>query len=246
MNFQGTIAAAAFVLGLAPAAMWGQAKEQVCNNSVPDPKSGSCYIDNFKTGRVTMKGSLTETTTTTQTGDGILGGNRAIQMIPDYFGLNTFSQPAQVQVLPSGSASVPSALLLSNGYSAFPGVWVFYGAANDGTPPLNFDLVPYNQLQLSFAGLSNGLDLIIEADDPNGAYGAVSCGVSSQGGGAFTINVPLANFNNPSLDWSNISSILVGFFAGNIYGTPNLAVTGFSAILPTNTTGTVTCGPPAS
>lgn len=234
--------AAAFVLGLSPSAIWGQAKEKVCDNSVPAPPSGSCYIDNFKTGAVKMVGSLTQTTTTTQTGDGIYGGNRSIQMIPDWFGTNTFAQPAQVQVRPSSTAAVPSALLLSNGYSAFPAVLVIYG----DTTPLNLNMVPYNQFQLSFAGLSGALDLIFEAHDVTGAIGEVTCGPSPQSGEAFTLDIPLANFSNPALDWSSISAILVGFYSADVYGTPNLAITGFSAILPTDTTGTVSCGPPAN
>jgi hypothetical protein len=242
-NF-GTRAALAAVLVsiLAPSAIWGQGKEHVCENSSPAPSSGSCYIDNFETGAVRMLGSTTQNTTTTQTGEGIYGGNRAIEMVPNWFGTNTFAQPAQVQVRPSGTAGVPSALLLSNGYSAFPAVIVTYGQ----TTALNLNLVPYNQLQLSFVGLSGALDLHVLAFDPTGANGAAVCAVYPQSGEAFTLDIPLANFSNPALDWSSISAIDLGFYSGDVYGTPNLAITAFSAILPTDTTGTVSCVPPAS
>lgn len=171
--------AAALVMVLAPSAIWGQAKERVCENSSPAPSSGSCYIDNFETGAVRMPGSVTQTTNTTQTGEGIYGGNRAIEMVPDWFGTNTFAQPAQVQVRPSGTAGVPSALLLSNGYSAFPAVIVEYGQ----TTSLNLNMLPYNQFQLSFVGLSGTLDLNVDAFDTSGSQGVAACGVYPQSGG---------------------------------------------------------------
>jgi hypothetical protein len=171
--------AAAFVLVLAPSAIWGQAKEHVCENSSPAPWSGSCYIDNFETGAVRMPGSVTQTTNTTQPGEGIYGGNRAIEIVPNWFGTNTFAQPVQVQVRPSGTAGVPSALLLSNGYSAFPAVIVEYGQ----TTSLNLNMLPYNQFQLSFVGLSGTLDLNVDVFDTSGSQGVAACGVFPQSGG---------------------------------------------------------------
>jgi hypothetical protein len=116
-------------------------------------------------------------------------------------------QPVQVQVRPSSATGVPSALLLTNGYSAFPRVDLSYGPAGTTTiPPLNLNMTLYQGFSLNFAGLSNQLEFIMLVFDVNGTYDFVECGLAS-----------------------------------NIYGTPNLALTRFSAT-SNPAAGALTCG----
>jgi len=112
-----------------------------------------------------------------------------------------------VQVRPSSASGVPSALLLANGYSAFPRVDSSYGPAGTTTiPPLNLNMTLYQGFSLNFAGLSNQLEFIMLVFDVNGTYDFVECGLAS-----------------------------------NIYGTPNLALTRFSAT-SNPAAGALTCG----
>src|ERR1700733_1050946 len=186
-------------------------------------------LDNFATGAVKMEGTTT-VTSTTQTGTGIFGGNRLIQITPNWFGTNEFLQPVQVQVQPSSTSGVPSALLLTNGYRAFSRVDLFVGpAGTTPIPPLNLNMTLYQGFSLNFAGLSKELEFIMLVFDVNGTYAVVECGLASNASvRAFTLNVPTANFSG-SVEWSDIKTIIVSFLAGNIYGTPNLAITQFSA-----------------
>jgi hypothetical protein len=204
-------------------------------------------LDNFETGAVKMEGT-TAITSTTQTGTGIYGGHRLIQITPNWFGTNTFLQPFQVQVRKGSSESgVPSAVLLSNGYTAFPRVDLFYGptGSTPTTPSLNLSMTPYQGFSLNFAGLSNQLDFIVTVWDVNGANANVACGVASNPSlSAFTLNVPIANFSG-SVDWSNIKTLSLSFLAANLYGTPNLAITQFSATA-TPAEGALTCGTPTT
>jgi hypothetical protein len=211
-------------------------------------RAQSLLLDNFATGAVRMEGTTT-VTSTTQTGTGIYGGNRLIQITPNWFGTNEFLQPVQVQVRPSSvsASGVPSALLLTNGYSAFPRVDLFYGPSGSTTtvPPLNLNMTLYQGFSLNFAGLSNQLEFIILVFDVNGAYDVVECTLASNPSlKEFTLNVPTANFTG-SADWSNIKTIAVSFLAANIYGTPNLAITRFSAT-STPPAGALTCGSPTT
>jgi hypothetical protein len=204
-------------------------------------------IDNFATGAVKMEGTTT-VTSAPQTGTGILGGNRLIQITPNWFGTNVFLQPVQVQVRPgSSTADVPSALLLSNGYNAFPRVDLFYGPTGitPTSAPLNLNMTLYQGFGLSFAGLSNGLEVILTVWDVNGVYADVACVLtSSPNVKAFALNAPTANFTG-SVDWSNIKTVALSFLAGNIYGTPNVAITEFSTTsIPA--AGALSCGSPAT
>jgi hypothetical protein len=71
-------------------------------------------------------------------------GNRFIQITLNWFGTNEFLQPVLVQVRPSSASGVPSALLLTNGYNAFPRVDLFDGPAGTSTaPPLNLNMTLY-------------------------------------------------------------------------------------------------------
>lgn len=196
-------------------------------------------VDNFATGKVKMEGKTT-ISYANQTGTGILGGNRTIQITPNWFGTNTFDQPVQVQVLPASKTT--GTLLLSNGYSAFPRVDLFYYGDNTNAAQLNLNMTPYpGGFNLNFAGLTNQLDFIVTVWDNTGTYALVGCGVVSNSAvSAFTLNVPIANFSG-SVDWTNIELIEVSFLADSIYGTPNLAVTEISAVSSPGT-GVVTCG----
>ncbi len=200
-------------------------------------------IDNFATGTGKMEGKST-TSFTSQTGTGILGGNRTIAITPNWFGTNKFSQPVQEQIL--AASKTTGTLLLSNGYSAFPRVDLVYGATayNLNAPGLNLDMTPYpGGFNLNFAGLSNELVFVVTVWDNKGTWANVECYVASNGTGAFTLNAPTANFAGVgSVDWSDIETIEVSFLAGSIYGTPNLAVTKISAVSSPGT-GVVTCTP---
>jgi hypothetical protein len=209
-------------------------------------RAQNLLLDNFATGAVRMEGT-TAVTSTTQTGTGIFGGNRLIQITPNWFGTNEFLQPVQVQVRPSSASGVPSALLLSNGYSAFPRVDLFYGPAGSTPtiPSLNLNMTLYQGFSLNFAGLSNQLEFIMLVFDVTGTYDVVECTLASNPSlRAFTLNVPTANFSGAA-DWSNIKTVVVSFLAANIYGTSNLAVTRFSAT-SSPAAGAVTCGTPTT
>jgi hypothetical protein len=182
----------------------------------------------------------------------MIGGNRTIQIIPNWFGTNEFLQPVQVQVRPSSASGETGALRLSNGYSAFPNVDVLYGpnGYNPDAAPLNLNMTPYQGFNLNFAGLSNQLDFNMIVWDVTGARASVACFVvSSPNTREFTLNVPQANMTPAAgpVDWSNIKVIYLAFLAGNIYGTPNLAITQFSTTsnAPTGA-GVVPCGTPST
>jgi hypothetical protein len=103
-------------------------------------------------------------------------GNRFIQITLNWFGTNEFLQPVLVQVRPSSASGVPSALLLTNGYNAFPRVDLFDGPAGTSTAPpaeSQHDPLP------GVAGLSNQLAFIMLVFDVNGTYDVVECGLAS-------------------------------------------------------------------
>jgi len=211
-------------------------------------------IDNFQTG-----GGGAEATSgvkyLTQTGTGIYGGTRNINLEVSTGAGNLFAQPAQVQVRPQPNTSAaPSAFIVNAGFDVFTYIQLYYEGAT--TESLNLNLADYNRIRLTFAGLIKGQDFNIEVYDNTGSWSLVSCGIgpfTQTGVGTITlstVDIPKENFGptaagNP-LDWSNIELIDLIWEAGNVYGTNNFAITEVSAIMATDPVGTVTCGAPAN
>jgi hypothetical protein len=194
-------------------------------------------LDNFATGA----GKISATTGTheaTQTGSGIIGGNRNITLASPS-GANEFQQPIQVQVLPSTTSSVPSAFLWDVGYGAIARIDMIYG----NTTSLGLNLTAYNRFRISFNGLSSTLNFNIVVWQSNNVASSNACNLLVDEE-PFTVDMYLAGFPNtgaPAM-WENIEAIDIVFQGGGINGSPNLAITGFSAVPASVAPGTVTCG----
>jgi hypothetical protein len=194
-------------------------------------------LDNFATGAGKIS-ATTGTHTATQTGDGIVGGSRTIRLGIDSNG-NEFQQPVQVQVLPSTATSVPSAFLWDVGYGALPRIDLVYGY----TTSLGLTLTAYNRFRLSFNGLSVPLNFNIVAWQSNNVASENGCDLSYVQQ-PFTVDIFLAGFNNTGAPvmWENIETIDIVFQGASITGSPNLAITGFSALPASAPPATFTCG----
>jgi hypothetical protein len=203
-------------------------------------------LANFATGAMRSQ-SVTGTTYYTQTGTGIVGGTRNINLVINT--ANVFVQPVQVRPQPEDSAT-PSALIMSAGFQAFPEAGVYY--LGSATESLDLNLVPYNRFRATFAGLVGTVDFAFEVADSTGNYAAVTCFIgpfsgSNVDGSGFTIttlDIPEASLTSPgTVDWSNIKEIYFSLGPANSLGLTSFAITGLSAIMATDPVGTVTCPP---
>jgi hypothetical protein len=107
-------------------------------------------LDDFSTG----PGKLEATSgshTVSQTGTGIVGGTRNISLVYGKKDKSEFGQESTLQVRPSTSKNVPSALIWSNGFDATPGIELEYFGLNQDTP-LNLNLTNYDRFRVGFQG----------------------------------------------------------------------------------------------
>jgi hypothetical protein len=212
---------AALALALAPHAMRGQ----------------TLNIDNFKTGSGKIGPLTTTKVTASQTGTGIVGGTRTTTL--DQTGGSEFDQPSTVQFRPSSKTSVPSAMIWTNGYKAYPRIDLVYGSATS----LGLNLSAYDRIRVTFNGLQQELNFNLEAWDASNVYG--TCGINlSYYLTTFTVDFPLSAITGVgTVNWSNIASFDF-IFQGGYDGSPNLALTSIQAIPASTPPGTVTCVAP--
>lgn len=204
-------------------------------------KAQDLSLDTFATGAGKIE-AITGIHTATQTGTGIVGGTRSITLTisSSTSSGNPFQQPIEVSVRPSTNKQVPSAFLWTVGYGAFPRIDLIYGE----TTPLVLNLTAYNRLRVTFAGLSNELNFNIVAWQSNGAGGSAGCNLLPYPA-PFTVDFPLAAFvlsGGGTIDWSNIQALDIIFQGGNLTGSPNLAITHFSAVPASDPPGSFVCG----
>jgi hypothetical protein len=160
-----------------------------------------------------------------------------------------FGQESTLQVRPSTSKNVPSALIWSNGFDATPGIELEYFGLNQDTP-LNLNLTNYDRFRVGFQGISTGIVLTAEVwygGDFN-TYGIESCGLPASDS-PFTVDLPFSTFapGTTPITWSALDGLFMELTEGtSALNSPNLAITGYSAILATDPAGTITCGPPAT
>lgn len=187
-------------------------------------------IDDFSTGAGRVGPMIGGTRLATQSGATILGGTRTEKLI---LSDNEFLQPTQVEFRPSKNRSVPSAMIWSNSYKAFPRLELYYG-------PLNLDLTSFDRLRVTFDGQQQLLNFNVEAFDINNHYAILPCPqLSLYQITSFTVDLPRANFQG-TIDWTNIKTIAL-IFQGGILGSPNLALTSIAALPASDPQGTVTC-----
>jgi hypothetical protein len=237
--------AAAFVLGLAPSAIWGQ-KVPLCTST---PTSHTCSIDDFTSpgGKAGKVGPITSgNAEVTQTSSGAVGGSRIIYLSLGNPGeppqADEFNQPAQVQVVPSKTEGVPSTLVTSYGYKAFGLVQGIYGISE----PMSLNLTEEWGIRFYFDGLAYGANFNVEAWNPSGIY--ADCGINlpetynfGAGSSSFTVDFPESQY--AGVDWSGVTSILFEIQASGSFG-----ITSIQAIpqsVATAAPATFTCAQPA-
>jgi hypothetical protein len=195
-------------------------------------------IDNFKTGPGKIGPITSGAKTASQTGAGIIGGTRTTTLQLD--AVSEFAQPASVQFRPSAKKGVPSAMIWSVGYKAYPRIDLTYGASD---APLNLNLSGYDRLRVSFDGLQQALNFNVTVFDSSLIGGGTGCGVDFLGDVPITVDFPLSAMprgDGGQIDWTSIEVIDFIFQGGNL-GSPNLAVTGIQAIPASDPPGMVTC-----
>jgi hypothetical protein len=195
-------------------------------------------FDSFSEGAGSLS-VVTGTKSVTQTGAGIVGGNRTIQLAYPS-GDNLYGQPVEVKVQPQSGGGPASALVSSVGYQAYGRLTVEYGQ----TAALGLNLtspVAYNHLRLNFAALSGPLNLNVDAFSGVNNEGE-ACGIFLPASlTPFTVDFPFVNYPDPSW-FSNVETLVIIFQGGQVYGGPNLAITEFSAGTSTDPKATFTCG----
>ena len=196
--------------------------------------SNPWVLDNVKTGGGRIQGT-SGTPSVIQNGSGIIGGERSLTLV---FGPNSdpFGQISTAQVRPSADPKVvPPALIWSNGFDTVPGFYVEYFGLNNDTP-LNLNLTDYDRLRVSFEGLSTGVVLVAEVwyGGSFQYFAPLSCGLTASTS-AFTVDLPFSAFT-PGLapiTWNSLDGLLLQFSEGSSpLNSPNLAITGFSALMP--------------
>jgi|HubBroStandDraft_1064217.scaffolds.fasta_scaffold00874_16 hypothetical protein len=237
--------AAAFVLGLAPSTIWGQ-KVPLCSSTAT---SDTCSIDDFSSpgGKAGKVGAITSgNVEVAQTSAGAVSGSRQIYLSLGTTGeapiADEFDQSAQVQVVPSKTKGVPSALVTSYGYKAFGLVQGIYGDSE----PMNLNLSEEWGVRFYFDGLAYGANFNFEVWNP-GIY--ADCGINlpeaytfAAGSSSFTVDFPESQY--AGVDWSDITAILFEIQASGSFG-----ITSIQAIpqsVATATPATFTCAQPAS
>jgi len=240
--------AAAFVLGLVPSAICAE-KVPLCTSTAT---AETCYIDNFTSpgGKAGKVGPITSgNVEVTQTSSGAVGGSRIINLSLGNAGEpptnDEFNQSAQVQVIPSKTEGVPSALVASYGYKAFGVVQGIYG--NDA--PMSLNLSEAWGIRFFFDGLETGANFNFEVWNP-GIW--ADCGINipenyatPPNSSSFTVDFPesqITGFN--TIDWTNITSMVF-----EIENSASFALTSIQAIpqsVATSAPATFTCGQSAS
>lgn len=205
-------------------------------------------LDDFSTGAGKVEATSGEHTVN-QTGADIIGGTRSITILYGKKDKSAFGQESVLQVRPGTSENAPSALIWSNGFDATPLAYVGY-PSDDTDTPLNLNVTSYDRFRLSFEGLSTGVEFLFEVwyGGSFQYYGPLSCPLTASSS-PFTVDLPFSAFT-PGLapiTWNSLDGIAIQFSEGtNTLDSPNLAITGFSALMSTDPAGTVTCGTPAT
>jgi len=220
------VLSAALAMAVAPSAIWGQ-KAPLCSSTAT---TKTCSIDNFTSpgGRV---GPITSgNVQVTQTSSEAVGGSRIVYLSLGNAGEppvnDEFNQSAQVQVIPSKTEGVPSALVASLGYKAFGVVQAIYG---DGAP-MSLNLSEAWGIRFYFDGLETGANFNFEVWNP-GIW--ADCGINipenyatPPNSSSFTVDFPesqITGFN--TIDWTNITSMVF-----EIENSASFALTAIQAI----------------
>ena len=231
MKLQTNITVTILALGLAASAICAEnVKVPLCTNTAT---TETCLIDNFtspggKTGKV---GPITSgNVQVSQTSSEAVGGSRIVYLSLGNTGEppvnDEFNQSAQVQVIPSKTAGVLSAMVASLGYKAFGAVQGIYG---DGEP-MSLNLSGAWGIRLFFDGVETGANLNFEVWNP-GIW--ADCGINipenyatPPNSSAFTVDFPesqITGFN--TIDWTNITSIIF-----EVENSASFAITSIQAI----------------
>jgi len=233
--------AAAFVLGLVPSAICAE-KVPLCTSTAT---AETCYIDNFTSpgGKAGKVGPITSgNVEVTQTSAGAVSGSRIINLSLGNAGEpptnDEFNQSAQVQVIPSKTEGVPSALVISYGYKAFGLVQGIYG----NSEPMSLNLSEEWGIRFYFDGLAYGANFNVEAWNPGGQN---DCGINlpevynfGPGSSSFTVDFPESQY--AGVDWSDVTAVLF-----EIQASGSFALTSIQAIpqsVATSAPANFTCG----
>ena len=214
-------------MAVAPSAIWGQKKAPLCTSTAT---ANTCSIDNFATGGGKVGPITSGNVSVTQTSSGAVGGSRIINLSLGTTGEppvnDEFKQSAQVQVIPSRTEGVPSAMVTSFGYKAFGVVEGIYG--NDA--PMSLNLSEAWGIRFFFDGLETGANFNFEVWNP-GIW--ADCGINipenyatPPNSSSFTVDFPesqITGFN--TIDWTNITSMVF-----EIENSASFALTGIQAI----------------
>jgi len=226
---------AAFVLSMAPPAIWGQKAAPLCSSTAT---TETCLIDDFSSpgGKAGMVGPIRSGyVQPTQTSSGAVGGNRMVLLQFDNPANNEFNQPAQAQVVPSKTEGIPSALVLSGGYKAYAGLAVFYGQGTD----IGLNLSNLDRIRVSVDGMEVTGTFILAVTSPtNSSPGECSIAIPVFGAGGsaspFTVDFPETQLNNANagetVDWSDITAISFFDTESSDLGAPNFAITSISVV----------------
>ncbi|MGA2133078.1 MAG: hypothetical protein ABSH50_12355 [Bryobacteraceae bacterium] len=219
----------ALAMAVAPSAIWGQ-RVPLCTNTAT---TETCLIDNFTSpgGKAGKVGPITSgNVEVTQTSAGAVSGSRQLLLSLGTSGEppanDEFNQSAQVQVIPSKTAGVPSALVASLGYKAFGALQGVYG----DSAPMSLNLSGAWGIRLFFDGVEAGANLNFEVWNP-GIW--ADCGINvpedyatPPNSSAFTVDFPesqITGFN--TIDWTNITSIVF-----EVENSASFAITSIQAI----------------
>jgi hypothetical protein len=195
-------------------------------------------LDNFKTGPGKVGPIASGNKTGSQTGIGIIGGTRTTEL--SFSGLNEFARKASVRFRPSSKPEVPSAMLWSVGYKAYPRIDLVYGSS---TAPLSLNLSGYDRLRVSFDGLQQLLNFNVTVFDSSYIGGSIGCNIHFINDAPLTVDFRFADISRGDggqMNWTAIEILDFVFQGGNL-GSPNLAVTSIMAIPASDPPGTVTC-----
>jgi hypothetical protein len=202
----------ALAMAVAPSAIWGQ-KVPLCSSTAT---AKTCLIDNFTSpgGKAGKVGPITSgNVQVTQTSSEAVGGSRIVYLSLGNAGEppinDEYGQSAQVQVVPSKTEGVSSALVTSYGYKAFGLVQGIYG--NDA--PMSLNLSGAWGIRFFFDGVETGANFNFEVWNP-GIW--ADCGINipesyatPPNSSAFTVDFPesqITGFN--TIDWTNITSMV--------------------------------------
>jgi hypothetical protein len=233
----------ALALAVAPSAICGQ-KVPLCTSTAT---AETCSIDNFTSpgGKAGKVGPITSgNVEVTQNSAGAVSGSRQLLLSLGTSGEppvnDEFNQSAQVQVIPSKTEGVPSAMVVSLGYKAFGVVQGIYG----DDAPMSLNLSEAWGVRFFFDGLETGANFNFEVWNP-GIW--ADCGINipenyaaPPNSSSFTVDFPesqITGFN--TIDWTNITAMIF-----EIENSGSFAITGIQAIpqsVATATPANFTC-----